>query len=648
MYVRKEHLFRALAFGAPLLLYAFTAAPSLYWEDSAGFQLAAVTLGIPHNPSFPLYVLLAKIISLVPLGTPAFMVNFASALFGALACLIVYLLARDLGRLIEKETDWAPVLALPAALLFATVEAVWLQAVRAEVYTLNAFITLLGLWLVLKYVQGHLSAGRFAAIIGMVVGLGLAVHPLLLGAVLFPVLAVTCWWRREELLKARPLLVGMGFAVLGLSIYIYLPIRAAQMPSLSWGDFSTVGGTIRSLLRLDETLPVATLTTTTPFVVRLQSNLIHFVQSVGGLVASLGLIGVLCLWRQQRWLAALFFLPWLMSVLTTSYAAEYSAYNLDLGGYLLPAFAAAMILVPLGPLALGEALKNFMQQRSWLRLTWLAPICALLLVTLIMQTSRSLHDSDKHELTAADDYATELLSTLPQDAIMVAGEDNTFLPLLAKQQLDNLRPDIAVISGGALLRSDYRYKVQQRMPQLWYPSDWNEKQFDQKFTQRLQEWLDKNDATHPVYLTISEWTAQLMPRLQPHLLAYSLESKPGYSPQAEALTQHHWFSHLPEWQATTDLTTREHFARLLYNHGVYLYTHGQGRYAVEYAASAARIDHDNVGLIENCIKLLAANGRWSESIELTKTLMTLEPGNEFAQNWLPRFEQSLAQGASHG
>ncbi|MFH2055262.1 MAG: DUF2723 domain-containing protein [bacterium] len=644
----KEYLYRALAFATPLVLYLFTAAPKLYWEDSAAFQLAVSELGIPHNPSFPLYLLLAKLISLAPLGGTALMVTATSALFGAASALLVYLLAQEVGELVAPGNYWTSTLALLAALLFATVEAVWLQAVRAEVYTLNAFMTLLFFWVVLRYVQAKLSTYRFAALAGLLLGLGLANHPLLMGVVALPLLGVAFWQRRATMFALRPILLAAAFLALGLSVYFYLPIRAAQMPALNWGDFSSIGGTIKSLLRLDETLPVATAAVSTPFAARLWSNLNHVIHSVGGFVLLLGAVGSGCLWQRSRLTAILCIIPGVMSILTTAYAAEFSVYNLDLGGYLIPAFAALMIMIPIAPLELGQRLNNFMKERTWLRLTWIAPVCVLLSVGLLTQTSASLRHADKHELSAASDYAGELLRTLPPDALILAGEDNTFLPLLAAQQMEQLRQDVTVLSGGALLRSDYRHKTKLRFPELWYPADWNDRSFANAFPLRLQQWLEANAARRPVYLTISEWTAPLMAHLRPHLLAYSLEPGEGYTSQAEALTQRYWFSHLPEWQACHDLTTREHFARLLYNHGVYLFTQGQGRYAGEYASGAARLDKDNVTLLINCIKLLAATDRWSEGLELTRVLNRLEPGNEFVLTWLPRFEETVAMGGAGG
>ena len=43
-------------------LYLATLCPVVYWYDSAEYVTAAVTLGIPHPPGYPLYVLLGHVL----------------------------------------------------------------------------------------------------------------------------------------------------------------------------------------------------------------------------------------------------------------------------------------------------------------------------------------------------------------------------------------------------------------------------------------------------------------------------------------------------------------------------------------------------------------------------------------------------------
>ena len=65
-------------------LYLHGAYPSVSVGDSGEFIAASHTLGIPHAPGYPTYVLLAKCAQLaVPWANTAYRVNLLSAVCGA-------------------------------------------------------------------------------------------------------------------------------------------------------------------------------------------------------------------------------------------------------------------------------------------------------------------------------------------------------------------------------------------------------------------------------------------------------------------------------------------------------------------------------------------------------------------------------------
>ncbi len=108
-------------------LYLRTLAPSLLSGDFAEFQTIGYTLGIGHPTGYPVYILLAKLFTLLPIGDIAYRVNLLSAFCAALTVVFVYLILRKLGA-------WK----LPSAfgaISLALTPLFWGFSSMAEVYT---------------------------------------------------------------------------------------------------------------------------------------------------------------------------------------------------------------------------------------------------------------------------------------------------------------------------------------------------------------------------------------------------------------------------------------------------------------------------------------------------------------------------------
>ena len=75
--------------------YSLTLAPAVTLVDSGELIVAARTLGVAHPPGFPLYLLLAHLATLIPIGSVAVRVNFASAVFAASASATLALVAAE-------------------------------------------------------------------------------------------------------------------------------------------------------------------------------------------------------------------------------------------------------------------------------------------------------------------------------------------------------------------------------------------------------------------------------------------------------------------------------------------------------------------------------------------------------------------------
>jgi hypothetical protein len=210
-----------------LALYVGTLAPTvLYLKgprllDAVMLQMQVSVLGITHPTGYPTYLMMTHIFTYLPFGDPAYQVNLASAVYAALAVVAVY----AAGLLLSRRV----VAAASGSLAFGLGTALWSQAVIAEVYTLNALLvsfTIVTLLLWREYRQD-----RYLLLSALLVGLCLTNHltsGLLLPASLLFVALVD--WRK--LLDVRLVLKGAGLFLLGLTPYLYLPIRAAMDPPM--------------------------------------------------------------------------------------------------------------------------------------------------------------------------------------------------------------------------------------------------------------------------------------------------------------------------------------------------------------------------------------------------------------------------------
>ena len=128
-----------------LAVYVRTAAPSVMAGDSAEFQMAAALLGVPHPTTYPLYIMLGKLATLlIPFYDMARRVTLVSSFAAALAVAFMFLLARR----VTGET----LSAMLAALALAVAPGLWNAATMAEVYALlTALMAAFGYFLITDY-----------------------------------------------------------------------------------------------------------------------------------------------------------------------------------------------------------------------------------------------------------------------------------------------------------------------------------------------------------------------------------------------------------------------------------------------------------------------------------------------------------------
>jgi Protein of unknown function (DUF2723) len=228
----------AIAAGLVFVLYLLTLAPSVAMWDTGEYMAAAKVLGIPHPPGNPFFVLLAHAFGSLPIPVSyAAKINILAALASACSAGFWFLITeRIVARWILERWQRLVVAGL-ATLIGATAFTVWNQSVVNEkVYTISLLFFTVASWLMIQWIEDPDGPGadRLLILIAFLLGLGYSNHPagfLPLPAAGVAVLMVR--WR--TLLRWKLVLAALGALILGLTPFIYEPVRAAYFPAINEG-----------------------------------------------------------------------------------------------------------------------------------------------------------------------------------------------------------------------------------------------------------------------------------------------------------------------------------------------------------------------------------------------------------------------------
>lgn len=200
----------------PFVIYLRTLAPGVLDGDSGEWQYMANILGVPHSTGYPLYVLLAKLFTLVPFGNAAWRVNLFSAFCAALVVPLVYLLA--------QRVSHSRAAAVLTAAFFAFAPTLWASATIAEVYALNTLLSALTLCFAVRYYD-H-AKPRDLYLTAWFYGLALTNHRI---ALFFAPAFLWLILIRKSSLSTKSLVSSLALVLVPLLLYLYIPLRASQL-----------------------------------------------------------------------------------------------------------------------------------------------------------------------------------------------------------------------------------------------------------------------------------------------------------------------------------------------------------------------------------------------------------------------------------
>jgi hypothetical protein len=511
------------------VLYAITLAPSTAFWDTSEYIATAHILGIPHPPGNPLFVIMARAWELLlsPTGLPsAIRVNLFSALMGAGTATFWYLVIHRVLCYFSASERVRRIGAGAAVLLSATAFTVWNQSnVNEKVYTVSFFTIALLSWVIFlwrDHVEEHrtVKSGRFHddnAFVFVVYVLALSVGNHLMAFLAAPAILIFCLLvKAKALLNWRLYLWCVVFAVMGISVHLFLPIRSGLHPVINEAapTCETMGSAMTSVLTLGkagcENLSAALAReqyAKPPITDRLApfgDQLLNYFQyfdwqwsrSLMGtygyfaparlpftlLFLGLGIFGAVQHWKRDRksfaYIATLFATLSVGLVFYLNFRYGYgqvSAKGLspDLAEvrerdyFFLVSFSIWGLWAGVGLTALWLRAAESLRERAN-ALTLASPILVLAALPLVLNWSYASRAGDY----SARDWAYNLLMSVEPYGVLFTNGDNDTFPLWYLQEAEGIRRDVTVIVWSYLNTPWYARQIRVLTKPCETPDDW--------------------------------------------------------------------------------------------------------------------------------------------------------------------------------
>jgi hypothetical protein len=212
--------------------YASTVPPVQVFGDPSEYTFIPWILGIAHPPGYGFYTLLAALWQrLVPIGSVAFRTHLLAATAGALSATLVYLIVLKLIQKSEirnqKSTIVLHLPAIFAGLSLAAATDIWQHSLHANAHIITLLLATLSVFLLIQWWSS--GKDRWLYLFALIAGFSPPHHLLLVFA--FPAYAIFIVLVKPRLfLQPKKILALIGCFALGLSVFLYYPLRSPTTP----------------------------------------------------------------------------------------------------------------------------------------------------------------------------------------------------------------------------------------------------------------------------------------------------------------------------------------------------------------------------------------------------------------------------------
>ena len=234
-FLKTNRLIALVIFLLTFVVYFDTMAPTVSYWDCGEFIAVSHTLGVPHPPGSPFFLLLGRIFSMLPFNDDiAFRVNIISPLVSALAVMLLYL------SIVKIVSHWRGKISslIDGLIVFGG------GIAGALAYAFSTFFTAIVVWLILAWNEKADEKGheRYLLIIAYMIGLATGLH--LLNLLTIPFVTLIIYFRKYKVewksFGLNVLITAIIFFVIHNGIIKGLPKMAASFLGV-WGTTFLIG-----------------------------------------------------------------------------------------------------------------------------------------------------------------------------------------------------------------------------------------------------------------------------------------------------------------------------------------------------------------------------------------------------------------------
>jgi len=486
--------------------------------------------------------------------------------------------------------------------------------------------------------KGSASGFKILLLFSFILGLSLTNHPLLIITLAPAFLVFVCSSDSRLLCSPKKLFLLVVFLVLGVSLYLYVPIRSSLLPAINWGKPDSWSNFISYLFRTSQasTSPAGLAF---PYLNRLWFNLSFPVDQFGLHLFWLGVVGAISLFKSCRGIFLFTCLVFILNILTATWAVDFSLRNYDLLGYLLPSLSVFTVWLASGL----QAVLNWMIkqvrviQANPIRDTHKAVSYALLyalfglfLLLPILQLSKNFGECNKKKQTSAYNYAHKILSSVKKDALILVNDDNTLTSLWYVNLSCGVRPDVKVLSLSALKHKVHREQIKQQYPNIQIPEP------ARGSPGEIAYQVSKLNAVDlPVYSACVVRHPLLVRHLRPAGYLFEFSPKGVILTDKDTEGQRDFLKRELNGR-NPDIIAREHFGNLLFNLGVFYDQVRGSPLSVGYFLWALDVDPSNARIYFQLGKAFLKNGEKAKALDFFQAGLELDPYNQEARKLLEK------------